>query len=82
MGEFLKSLEIKKTGECDVPDSKKENETDCIYEDVSIANGVFLDKGYPLVSSYAQGLQSHYSGAVENVDFANQPVEATNTINK
>lgn len=79
-GDFLKSLEINKSAPCHFPESK--NKTNCVYEDVSLANGIFLHKELSLVPSYSEKLQSHYNSSVESVDFANAPVAATDQINQ
>lgn len=49
---------------------------------LSIANGLFLQQGFPVEQSFLSGLQEHFSTTPQSVDFRGDPtgsVEAVNT---
>lgn len=61
--------------------SKTENPDDKFHE-TSLANGIFLQNGFPIKDSYLQSTKKYYDSVAKNVDFRGKPQESTNVINR
>lgn len=48
---------------------------------VNIANGIFVQKSYPIKDTYTKEMQKSYASEIRNVDFSSGS-QATDTINK
>ncbi len=82
LGSFFNAMEMKEVEEVFV--SKENGEmgrANATYEEMSFANGVFVDQRFSLKQSYSEMLNL-YRGKTVNVNFAQNPAAATDTINK
>ncbi|MBP7463793.1 MAG: serpin family protein [Bacteroidales bacterium] len=48
----------------------------------NLANRIFIENTYRVLDSYRNIINTHYSGAFENVDFMHSPAQVTEHINK
>jgi len=48
---------------------------------LTLANGLFLQRGFPVKPAFTSGLQRHFDATPETVDFLGDPTGALNTIN-
>lgn len=53
-----------------------------IGQQVSFAQGIFVQENYPIRKLYQETAQQLYESDIEHVDFENRPGEAQNTINR
>lgn len=49
---------------------------------MNIANKVYVEKSFQILSEYKQNLNQHFKAEIENVDFKNQFLKVENQINK
>lgn len=60
---------------------RDENETIVNVHKIAVANALFLSNDFQIRSAYKTAAQSTYHSEVENLNFAEDPNEAKNTIN-
>lgn len=52
------------------------------FNEIRFGNGVFIQKGEQLNSSYAEQAETYYNNEASTVDFKNGGNSATDTVNK